>query len=263
MFGNRGVYKDGWFARTIHRPAWLPKPLTPLNEDKWELYNSSEDFSLANDLASQHPDKLKDMQGVFMEVAEKFHVLPIDDRLLERTNAALMGRPTVLGERNSLTLGEGMKGMGVDIFIDLRNTAYTITAEVAVNANGNGVIVCQGGRFGGLSFYVKNGKPAFSYNYLGLESTQIISSQALKPGNYQLVYDFKYDGGGMGKGGVGTITVNGKKVAEKRIEKTQPGLFSVDDLADVGTDDGTHVADYGASAKFNGKIASVTIERKK
>ena len=263
MFGNRGVYKDGWFARTIHRPAWLPKPLKPLNEDKWELYNSSEDFSLANDLASQHPDKLKDMQGVFMEEAEKFHVLPIDDRLLERTNAALMGRPTVLGERNSLTLGEGMKGMGVDIFIDLRNTAYTITAEVAVNANGNGVIVCQGGRFGGLSFYLKNGRPAFSYNYLGLESTQIISSQALKPGNYQLVYDFKYDGGGMGKGGVGTITVNGKKVAEKRIEKTQPGLFSVDDLADVGTDDGTHVADYGASAKFNGKIASVTIERKK
>ncbi len=156
-----------------------------------------------------------------------------------------------------------MKGMGVDIFIDLRNTAYTITAEVAVNANGNGVIVCQGGRFGGLSFYLKNGKPAFSYNYLGLESTQIISSQALKPGNYQLVYDFKYDGGGMGKGGIGTITVNGTRVAEKRIEKTQPGVFSVDDLADVGTDDGTHVADYGPSAKFNGKIASVTIERKK
>jgi arylsulfatase A-like enzyme len=263
MFGNRGVYKDGWFARTIHRPAWLLKPLNPLLQDKWELYNSSEDFSLANDLASQHPDKLKDMQALFMKEAEKYHVLPLDDRLLERTNAALMGRPTVLGDRNSLTLSEGMKGMGVDIFIDLRNTAYTITAEVAVNANGNGVIVCQGGRFGGLSFYLKNGKPAFSYNYLGMESTQIISSQALKPGNYQLVYDFKYDGGGMGKGGVGTITVNGKRVAEKRIEKTQPGIFSVDDLADVGTDDGTHVADYGASARFNGKIASVTIERKK
>jgi len=263
MFGNRGVYQDGWFARTIHRPAWLLKPLNPLLQNKWELYNSSEDFSLASDLASQHPDKLKDMQGLFMKEAEKYHVLPLDDRLLERTNAALMGRPTVLGDRNSLTLGEGMKGMGVDIFIDLRNTAYTITAEVAVSANGNGVIVCQGGRFGGLSFYLKNGKPAFSYNYLGMESTQIISSQALKPGNYQLVYDFKYDGPGMGKGGVGTITVNGKKVAEKRIEKTQPGIFSVDDLADVGTDDGTHVADYGASAKFNGQIASVTIERKK
>ena len=218
---------------------------------------------MANDLASQNPDKLKDMQALFMKEAEKYHVLPIDDRLLERTNAELMGRPTVMGNRNSVTYGEGMKGMGVDIFIDLRNTAYTITAEVAVNNNGNGVIVCQGGRFGGLSFYVKNGKPAFSYNYLGLESTHIISNETLKPGNYKLVYDFKYDGGGMGKGGVGTILVNDKKVVEKRIEKTQPGIFSVDDLADVGVDDGTHVADYGSSSKFNGKIEYVNIERKK
>jgi arylsulfatase A-like enzyme len=263
MFGNRGVYQDGWFARTIHRPAWKLKPATSLQEDKWELYNTSEDFSLANDLAVQNPDKLKAMQDLFMKEAEKYHVLPIDDRLLERTNAILMGRPTVMGDRNTITYGEGMKGMGVDIFIDLRNTAYTITAEVAVDANGNGVIVCQGGRFGGLSFYLKNGKPAFSYNYLGMESTQIIAAQALKPGNYKLVYDFKYDGGGPGKGGLGTISVNGKMVAEKRIEKTQPGIFSVDDLADVGTDDGTHVADYGASPKFNGKISYVTVERKK
>ena len=239
------------------------KPRQPLIDDKWELYNTKEDFSLANDLASQNADKLKAMQDLFMAEAEKYHVLPIDDRLLERTNAELMGRPTVMGDRNTVTYGEGMKGMGVDVFIDLRSTSYTITAEVAVDANGNGAIVCQGGRFGGLSFYLKSGKPAFSYNYLGLESTQIIASEALKPGNYKLVYDFKYDGGGMGKGGVGTITVNGKKVAEKRIEKTQPGIFSVDDLADVGTDDGTHVADYGASAKFNGKINYVTIERKK
>ena len=263
MFGNRGVYQDGWFARTIHRPAWKLKPLNTLQEDKWELYNTNEDFSLANDLSTQSPDKLKALQELFMQEAEEYHVLPIDDRLLERTNAALMGRPTVLGDRNSMTLGEGMKGMGVDVFLDLRSTSYTITAEVAIDANGNGVIVCQGGRFGGFSFYLKSGKPAFSYNYLGMESTQIMGSQALKPGNYQLVYDFIYDGGGMGKGGVGTISVNGKKVAENRIEKTQPGIFSVDDLADVGIDDGTHVTDYGASAKFNGKISTVTIERKK
>jgi arylsulfatase A-like enzyme len=262
MFGNRGVYKDGWFARTIHRPAWKLKPINTLQEDKWELYNTNEDFSLANDLAAQNPDKLKDMQGVFMKEAEKYHVLPLDDRLLERTNAELMGRPTVMGNRNSVTYGEGMKGMGVDVFIDLRSKSYTITAEVAVPANGNGVIVCQGGRFGGLAFYLKNGKPAFNYNYLGMESTQIISSQALKPGNYQLVYDFRYDGGGPGKGGIGTITVNNKRVAEGRIEKTQPGIFSVDDLADVGVDDGTQVADYGVSSKFNGKIGKVTIERK-
>ena len=263
MFGNRGVYQDGWFARTIHRPAWIQKPLHPLQEDKWELYNTNEDFSLSTDLAAQNPDKLKSMQELFMKEAEKYHVLPLDDRLLERTNAALMGRPTVMGNRTSVTYGEGMRGMGVDIFIDLRSTSYTITADVEVNANGNGVIVCQGGRFGGLSFYMKNGKPAFSYNYLGLESMHVMASQALPAGKYKLVYDFKYDGGGMGKGGTGTITVDGKKVAEARFEKTQPGIFSVDDLADIGTDDGTHVADYGKSAKFNGKINKVTIEQKK
>jgi arylsulfatase A-like enzyme len=263
MFGNRAVYQDGWFARTIHRAAWEMKVRAPLTEDKWELYNTNEDFSLANDLAAQNPDKLKSMQAQFMKEAEKYHVLPLDDRLLERTNAELMGRPTVMGKRTSVTYGEGMRGMQTDVFIDLRNKSYTITSEVAINANGNGVIVCQGGRFGGLSFYVKDGKPAFSYNYLGMESTQIIAAQPLKPGNYKLVYDFKYDGGGMGKGGVGTITVNGKKVAEKRIEKTQPGIFSVDDLADIGVDDGTYVADYGKSSKFTGKIEYVTMEQKK
>lgn len=263
MFGNRAIYQDGWYARTVHRAAWQLKPTNTLQEDKWELYNTKEDFSLTTDLAPKNTDKLKGMQDLFMKEAEKYHVLPIDDRLLERTNAELVGRPTVMGSRNSVTYGEGMKGMGVDIFIDLRNSAYNITAEVAVDAKGNGVIVCQGGRFGGLSLYMKDGKPAFSYNYLGLESTQIIADQPLKPGNYKLEYDFKYDGGGMGKGGLGTLSVNGKKVIEKRIEKTQPGIFSVDDMADIGVDDGTHVADYGASSKFNGKIEYVTIERKK
>jgi arylsulfatase len=262
MFGNRGVYQDGWFARTIHRAAWMLKTNTTLKEDKWELYNTNEDFSLANNLAESNPEKLKEMQEVFMAEAEKYYVLPLDDRLLERTNAELMGRPTVMGNRNTVTYGEGMRGMGVDVFIDLRGYSYTITSEIAVDANGNGVIVCQGGRFGGLSFYLKNGKPAFSYNYLGLESMHIIADQTLKPGNYKLVFEFKSDGG-LGKGGLGTIFVNDKKVVEKRIEKTQPGIFSVDDLADIGVDDGTHVADYGSSSKFNGKIEYVTIERKK
>lgn len=263
MFGNRGIYQDGWYARTIHRAAWEMKVRAPLAEDKWELFNTLEDFSLANNIADQNPDKLKAMQDLFMQQAEKYHVLPLDDRLLERTNAGLVGRPTVMGDRNIITYGEGMKGMGVDVFIDLRGTSYTITTEITVDAGGNGVIVCQGGRFGGLSLYLKNGKPAFTYNLLGLESTDIIADQPLKPGNYKLVYDFKYDGGGLGKGGVGTIYVNDKKVVEKRLERTQPGIFSVDDLADVGVDDGTHVADYGKSAKFNGRINYVTIERKK
>ena len=153
-----------------------------------------------------------------------------------------------------------MKGMGVDIFIDTRNTSYTITSNVEVSSTGNGVMVCQGGRFGGFSFYLKNGKPSFTYNYLGLQQSTIASGQVLKPGKHTIVYDFKYDGPGMGKGGDGTIVVDGSKVAGGRIEKTQPGIFSVDDLADVGTDEGTWVANYGASAKFNGHLEKVTLE---
>jgi arylsulfatase A-like enzyme len=260
MFGNRGMYKDGWMARTIHRPAWKTTPSHPLAEDVWELYDSNEDFSLSTDVSSQHPEILKELQAEFMKEAEKYHVLPIDDRLLERTDAKMVGRPTVLGDRTSVTLGEGMKGMGVDIFISTRNTSYSITSEVDVSANGNGVIVCQGGRFGGFSFYIKNGKPAFTYNYLGLQQYTIVSSQVLKPGKHTLVYDFAYDGGGLGKGGNGTITVDGGKAGSGRIEKTQPGIFSVDDLADVGTDDGTWVANYGASAHFNGHLNKVTIQ---
>jgi arylsulfatase A-like enzyme len=263
MFGNRGVYQDGWYARTIHKAPYLPTAYATLSEDQWSLYNTNEDFSLSNDLASQNPDKLKTMQELFMKEAEKYHVLPIDDRTMERMSAAAMGRPTIMEGRTSVTYGEGMKGMGIDIFIDLRNTAYTMTADVEVGANGNGVIVCQGGRFGGLTFYVKSGKPAFTYNFMGLESTTIAAPQALKPGKYTVMYDFKYDGGGPGKGGVGTISVNGNKVAEGRINRTQPGIFSVDDLADVGLDEGTMVANYGGSSKFNGKLSKVTIEQKK
>jgi arylsulfatase len=263
MFGNRAIYSDGWYARTIHRAAWNQKPYAGLAEDKWELYNSNEDFSLANDLASQNADKLKELQALFMSEGEKYHVLPIDDRLLVRTNAELVGRPALMEGRNSLTLGEGMKGMAIDVFISTRNTSYSITADVDVSANGNGVIVCQGGRFGGFSFYVKGGKPMFTYNYLGLQSFNIASTQSLKPGKHTIVYDFKYDGDGLGKGGVGSITIDGAKAGEGRIEKTQPGIFSVDDLADVGTDDGTQVANYGGAAKFNGKLNKVKIETKK
>jgi len=259
MFGNRSMYVDGWYARTIHRPAWQGKPSQPLLEDPWQLYDSSKDFSLSNDVAAANPAKLKELQARFMADAEKYHVLPIDDRLLERTNAELVGRPTVMEGRNSVTYGPGMKGMGVDIFIATPGKSYTMTADVDVQAGANGVIVAQGGRFGGLSFFVKEGKPTFVYNYLGLEKFSVASSQALSPGKHTIVYDFKSDGG-LGKGGKGTITIDGKTVGQGRIEKTQPGIFSVDDLADVGTDDGTPVADYGKSRKFTGTLNKVKIE---
>jgi arylsulfatase len=259
MFGNRGIYSDGWYARTIHRVAWQLKPSQSLQEDPWELYNSNEDFSLSNNLATSNAAKLKELQALFMSEAEKYHVLPIDDRLLERTNAELVGRPSVMEGRDSITYGPGMKGMGVDIFIATPGKSYTMTADVDVQSGANGVIVAQGGRFGGFSFYVKEGKPAFTYNYLGLEKSDIVSSQALTPGKHTIVYDFKSDGG-LGKGGIGTLTIDGNKVGEGRITRTQPGIFSVDDLADVGTDDGTPVTDYGRSKKFTGTLYKVAIK---
>ena len=258
MFGNRAIYSDGWYARTIHRPAWQPAPSQKLQEDPWELYNSNEDFSLTNNVASSNDAKLKELQALFMAEAEKYHVLPIDDRLLERLNAELVGRPSVMEGRDSITYGPGMKGMGVDIFIDTRGKSYTMTADVDVQAGANGVLVCQGGRFGGFSFYLKGGRPTFTYNYLGLEKWDVTSSQALSPGKHTVVYEFKSDGG-LGKGGVGTITIDGNKVGEGRIAKTQPGIFSVDDLADVGTDDGTPVTDYGPSKKFTGTLNKLSL----
>jgi arylsulfatase A-like enzyme len=258
MFGNRAIYSDGWYARTIHRPAWQNKPSQSLLEDPWELYNSNEDFSLSTNVAANNEAKLKELQALFLRDAEKFHVLPIDDRLLERTDAALVGRPSVMEGRNTVTYGPGMKGMGVDIFIAIPGKSYTMTADVDVQAGANGVIVAQGGRFGGFSYFLNNGKPTFVYNYLGRESFTVASSQALSPGKHTVVYDFKSDGG-LGKGGVGTITVDGNKVGEGRIGRTQPGIFSVDDLADVGTDDGTPVTNYGKSRKFTGTLNKVTI----
>ena len=262
MFGNRAIYSDGWYARTIHRPAWSLKASQPLAEDPWELYNSNDDFSLSNNVSGANEAKLKELQALFMSEAEKYHVLPIDDRLLERTNAELVGRPSVMEGRDTITYGPGMKGMGVDIFIATPGKSYTITADVEVEAGSNGVFVAQGGRFGGFSFYMKGGKPTFTYNNLGIEKWDLTSSQALTPGKHTVVYDFKSDGG-LGKGGMGTITIDGNKVAEGRLEKTQPGIFSVDDLADVGTDDGTPVTDYGGSKKFTGTLNMLTIHTTK
>jgi len=214
---------------------------------------------LSTNVAAQNLDKLKELQALFMSEAEKYHVLPIDDRLLERLNAELVGRPTVMEGRNSVTLGPGMKGMGVDIFIAIPGKSYTMTADVEVGADGNGVIVCQGGRFGGFTFFINKGRPTFTYNYLGLEKFEVAASSGLSPGKHTVVYNFKSDGG-LGAGGTGTMSVDGNKVGEGRIGKTQPGIFSVDDLADVGTDEGTPVTDYGGSPKFKGTLNKVTIE---
>jgi arylsulfatase len=264
IFGNRAIYHDGWLAGTVHRAAWEFKPRTTLENDKWELYDTRTDFSLANDLASKNPEKLKELQALFLAEAVKYSVLPLDDRTLERFNAALVGRPDLMAGRTSLTVYEGMTGMSENVFINTKNRSHTITAEVEIPKKGaNGVILAQAGRFGGWSLYVKDGKPTYTYNWLGLQQYTVAATQALPSGKATIRFEFASDGGGMGKGGTGTLLVNGKKVAEGRIEQTQCCAFSADEGADVGADEGTPVSEaYTVPFTFTGKIATVTIELK-
>ncbi len=264
IFGNRALYSDGWLAGTIHRAAWELKPRRPLEQDVWELYDTRADFSLVNDLAAKNPDKLREMQDLFMKEAEKNSVLPLDDRTLERTNAALVGRPDLMAGRTSLTVYEGMIGMSENVFINVKNRSHTITADVEIPKGGaNGVILAQAGRFGGWSLYLKDGKPTYTYNFLGLQRYTITAKQALPAGKTTVRFEFAYDGGGIGKGGLGTLFVDGKSVAAGRIERTEFGAFSADEGADVGADEGTPVTEaYKVPFKFTGKIGKVTIDLK-
>jgi arylsulfatase len=262
--GNRAIYHDGWFARTIHRAPWEPKGRHALKDDVWELYDLRSDFSLANDLAAKNPKKLAAMKVIFMKEAEKHHVLPIDDRVFERLNAQAVGRPDLMAGRTSMTLSEGMAGMMESVFINVKNHSKTITAEVEVPASGaNGTILAQGGRFGGWSLYVKNGVPAYDYNFLGLQRVSIAATKPLAPGKATIRFDFAYDGGGPGKGGKGTLFVNDEKVAEGLIAHTQAGVFSADETADVGIDLGTPVVEAIGSeekSRFTSRIQKVTVE---
>lgn len=264
MFGNRAIYQDGWFARTIHRAPWQVQNLPPLDTDVWDLYHVKEDFSLSNNLAAQYPEKLEEMKNLFMWQAEIHHVLPIDDRTIERTNAALAGRPDLLGDRKTLVLYEGMEGMMENTFINIKNKSFSIVAELDIPKNGaNGVILTQGGRFGGWSFYLKDGKPEFTYNFLGLQRYVVPTNQKLKQGQVTVKLDFEYDGDGYGKGGDATIYVDDKSVGNARVERTQPNIFSADETADVGLDNQTPVAEgigYGPEeTTFTGKINKVVV----
>jgi arylsulfatase len=266
MFGNRAMYHDGWFARTLHKAPWERHPRRGLTEDIWELYDTRSDFSLVNDLAKKYPKKLADLQALFMKEAERNHVLPIDDRTIERVNAAIAGRPDLMAGRTSLTLAEGMTGMTENVFLNIKNKSKTIVAEIDVPQGGaHGAIIVQGGRFGGWGLYVNNGVPAYDYNFLGLQRFTVAAKEKLKPGKTTIKFDFAYDGGGLAKGGMGTLYVNDKKVAEGRIDRTQPMVFSADETADVGIDLATPVVEViGAENKsrFTGKIRKVTVEVK-
>lgn len=267
MFGNRAIYHEGWLARTIHRAPWQTGKQQPLESDVWELYNVQKDFSLTMNMASKEPRKLKKMQTLFMKEAKKYNALPIDDRTVERVNPAIAGRPDLLGGRKTLTLYDGMNGMLENTFINVKNQSKTITAEVKIpNDGANGVIIAQGGRFGGWCLYMKDGKPIYTYNYLGLERFTVASPKAIPAGAATVMLDFLYDGGGIGKGGMATLSVNGETAAEGRIEKTQPLIFSADETADVGLDNQTPVAEgigIGREAtRFTGKIHKVTVNVK-
>ncbi|QDV24194.1 arylsulfatase [Aureliella helgolandensis] len=263
MFANRAIYHQGWLARAVHRAPWNNEPFHTLQTDVWDLYNTTEDFSLTNNLADKHPEKLKEMKELFKKEAIANSVYPLDDRAYERFNAAIAGRPDLMGDRTSLTLGHGMTGILENTFINEKNTSKTIVANVDLKGSDRGVILCQGGKFGGWALYMDKGKPAYTYNWFGLDSYTITSPKAIDKDKAEIKLVFDYDGGGIGKGGLAKLFVDGEKVAEGRVEKTQPAVYSADETADVGIDESTPVADKVfkdvEDSEFTGRVNDVTI----
>jgi len=265
MFGNRAIYHDGWVAATRHSIPWLMAENPPFDQDRWELYHVEEDFSQANDLAAENPQKLKELQDLFVEEAIRNRVFPLDDRRAERFNAAIAGRPDLMGPRTSLTLYEGMTGITENAFINVKGRSYAITADVEVPKGGaNGVVIAQAGRFGGWSLYMKGGRAHHVYNFGGLQHFTVSSPQALAPGQHTILYEFVYDGGKPGSGGLSRLSVDGKPVGETRVEHTLPFVYSADEGIDVGVDHETPVtAEYKeGNNKFTGRILKVVVEQK-
>ncbi len=262
MFGNRGIYHDGWTAVTRHSIPWeMEETLPKFSQDKWELYNTNEDFSQAHDVVAKYPDKLKELQGLFLAEAEKYNVLPLDDRRVERFVPTLAGRPSLMWGRTSVTLYPGMIGMMENATLDVKNRSHTITATIEVpHGGGEGVIIAQGGRFGGWTLYMKGGKLKYCYNWLNQQRYTVDSKTPLAPGKATVKLDFKYDGGGVGKGGTATLYVNDQKFGEGRIDKTQPYVFSGEG-EDVGEDLETPVTeDYKeGDNKFTGTIEKIVL----
>jgi hypothetical protein len=216
-------------------------------------------------LPPTEPAKLKELQAIFMKEAIRNHVLPIDDRRSERFNPAIAGRPDLLGGRKTLTVYPGMTGMLENAFINVKGVHHTVTAEVELtDEKSEGVIIAQAGYFGGWVLYMKDGKPRHEYNFFALERTNIAGDTPLAPGKHTIAYEFIPDAAKPGTGGKSILSVDGKKITEGNIPRTQPFMFSGDEGADVGVDDETNVSpDYkqGDNA-FTGKIIKVTVEQK-
>jgi arylsulfatase len=263
MVGNRGIYHRGWTAVTKHATPWMATAELPaLEDDVWELYDTSTDWSQARDLAAEQPERLAELQRLFLEEAARFQVLPIDDRRVERLDPATAGRP-VLVKGMSQTLFGGMGRLTEATMLNVKNRSHAVTAQVTVPDGGaSGVIVAQGGAFGGWSLYTRDGRLVYCHNFLGSQRFKVAAESALPSGVHVVRMEFAYDGGGMGKGGTVTLYTDESPVGEGRVEATVPIIYSLDETADIGRDTASPVSDdYAAEdSAFRGTIAWVRID---
>lgn len=262
LLSNRAIYNDGWVACTT--PITAPwDPSSPVADEitgyKWELYDTNNDFSEANDLAAKMPDKLKEMQLLFYAEAAKYNVLPIDNSRNARMDPAV--RPSLTKGRKSFSYTGDIVRVPEGAQPDIKNKSWSITAQVNSKSNTSGMIVTAGGLFGGWGLYMDNGKPVFHYNFVDVVHSDIASKEALAPGKHTITMDFNYDGGGIGKGGTAIIKVDGKEVAKGRVERTVPFRVSLDETLDIGEDTGTPLnLSYDVPFKFGGTIEKVNID---
>lgn len=263
MFGNRGIYHKGWTAVTRHKTPWiLVGEKTPtFDDDVWELYDTTKDWTQARNLAKEMPDKLHELQRLWLIEAVRYDVLPLDDDVGSRLNSDLAGRP-VLIKGDTQLLFSGMGRLSENSVLNVKNKSHSVTAGVTVPDGGaEGVIIAQGGNIGGWALYAKDGRLTYCYNFLGLQETKVIAQSPLPAGKHQIRMEFAYDGGGLGKGGTVTLYVDGAEVGSGRVEATAAMVFSADDGLDVGRDTGAPVSsDYGAARNaFNGSILGVEL----
>jgi len=262
MFCNRGLYHQGWTAVTRHSTPWMTAASLPaFDDDVWELYEPG-DWTQANDRAAEMPEKLAELQALWLDEARKHNVLPLDDRRIERFNADLVGRP-VLVRGNSQILFGGMGRLSESSVLNVKNKSHAVTAEIVVPEGGaQGVIIAQGGAFAGWSLYTNGGKPTYCYNLLGVQRFKVAGERAMSPGKHQVRMEFAYDGGGLAKGGTATLYVDGDEVGTGRVEGTVPMIFSGDETTDIGSDTASPVSDdYGPDDNaFTGRVEWVQID---